>query len=135
MAIIVARPPNFEQILAAFPDAAKLGVIFAYGPDVYSPSGLSIAPALLAHESVHCERQRSDPQYWWNSYIADAKFRYAEELLAHVAEFQAQRFSDRNQYAKLLMFTAARLVAPLYHYIPPRSLLQAVRDLEQELGL
>jgi hypothetical protein len=137
--IKIERPPNFEAILAAFPDADKPGVIFAYGHDIYSPSGLSITPALLAHENVHQERQLArgkehGTEAWWADYIAFAEFRYREELLAHVAEFiyQAPRL-DRNQRAKLLMSTAQRLTAPLYNYSYKHTLSAAMRDLRWEL--
>jgi hypothetical protein len=140
--IIVARPPNFEQILAAFPDADKPGVIFAYGKDIYNPSGGLIPPALLAHEQVHQTRQQgiklglAGEDAWWRRYIDDTEFRYNEELLAHVAEYKAQlreTSSDRNYRAKLLQSTAQRLIAPLYNYAPPRTLSTALRDLRQEL--
>lgn len=138
MSVLVERPPNFEQILKAFPDAGKPGVIFAYGDFIYNPSGGAIPDALFAHESVHQQRQRGpgkiSPDIWWQLYIEDHAFRYREELLAHVAEYKAQLNGlDRNQRAKLLMATAARLVAPLYNYVPPRSLNAAARDLRWEL--
>lgn len=148
--IIVARPPNFDAILAAFPDADKPGVIFAYGDDIFNPSGHEIPAALLAHERVHCKRQSSGSftriqgysaekltAYWWTEYLRDPEFRYYEELLAHAAEYrdQAARWPDRNDRARLLQSTARRLVAPLYNYQPPRTLQQAVRDLRQELSL
>src|SRR5271157_279517 len=106
--IINARPPNFEQILAAFPNADKPGVIFAYCPNIYNPSGGVIPPALLAHENVHMERQTAWlQQKWWEQYISDSEFRYNEELLAHAAEFKIQRtINDRNFGARLLMATA-----------------------------
>jgi len=133
------RPPNFDQILAAFPDADKPGVLFAYGPDVFIPSGGDIPAALLKHEAVHCRRQQEpgkmSPEVWWRLYVEDNAFRYREELYAHVAEYHAQaRGIDRNQRAKLLMSTAARLVAPLYNYTPPRSLTQALYDLRWEIN-
>lgn len=136
MSVIVARPPNFELILKAFPSADKPGVIFAYGDHIYNPTGGNIPPALLAHEEVHLLRQHrpSGPNGWWLQYIDDAEFRYREELAAHVAEFRAQAPGiDRNLRAKLLTSTAARLCAPLYNYQPPRSLNQAIRDIRQEL--
>jgi hypothetical protein len=141
VSVIVARPPNFEQILKAFPDADKPGVIFSHGWDdegrrVYNPSGGEIPKALWEHESVHCDRQRAiGTDVWWNRYMLDAEFRYTEELLAHVAEFRAQtsRATDRNIRAKILQSTAARLVAPLYNYQPPRTLAQAMRDLRWEM--
>jgi len=143
--IINERPPNFEQIRTAFPDADKPGVIFAFG-DIYNPSGAPIPPALIAHEEVHITRQKalgphagsvtqwSGPELWWQKYIEDTEFRYHEELLAHAAEFKAQRYNDRNASARLLTATALRLVAPLYNYQPPRTLQQAMRDLRREIA-
>jgi hypothetical protein len=135
MSIIVARPPNFDLIVKAFPNATNSGVIFAHGDDIYNPSGVEIPAALLAHEAVHGRRQLGCPDSWWEAYIHDPEFRYVEELYAHVAEFKAQasRSMDRNLRAKLLQSTAQRLVAPLYNYQPPRTLSQAMRDLRWEL--
>ena len=147
--IINARPPNFDQVLAAFPNADKPGVLFAFDGNVYNPSGIVIPPALIAHEEVHLYRQRSlsfgfgrqsvevgrcTPERWWQEYIDDSEFRYREELLAHAAEFKHQKHSDRNASARLLMATALRLVAPLYNYSPPRTLQEAMRDLREEIG-
>lgn len=132
--IIIERPPNFDQILAAFPDANKPGVLFAFGDSVYNPSAVNIPAALLAHEHVHVTQQAKfiKPELWWDLYIADLEFRYREELFAHVAEYKAQLAGlDGNRKSKLLMATAARLVAPLYNYQPPRSLTQAIRDLQE----
>jgi hypothetical protein len=144
--IIVDRPPNFEQIRAAFPNAGSPGVLFAHGDHIYNPSGAVVPAALIAHEEVHLNRQRSagptpgsttqwsGPDLWWQRYIEDSEFRYNEELLAHAAEFKTQKSAnDRNFGARLLMATALRLVAPLYNYQPPRTLQQALKDLQQEI--
>ena len=131
--IKIERPPNWDQIVEAFPHAATLPTLFAYGEDIYNPSAVHIPYALLAHEFRHCARQfPSNAEAWWTSYIADPEFRYWEELLGHVEEYRAQavHLSDRNARAKLAMRTASRLIAPLYNYQPPRSLQQAMRDLE-----
>jgi len=127
------RPPNFDQIAAAFPGAAGHGILFAYGEDIYNPSAVYIPQHLLAHEHRHCARQFAHrAEDWWEKYLTDPEFRYGEELLAHVDEYRAlcATTRDRNQRAKLSMRTAARLVAPLYNYQPPRSLRQAQRDIE-----
>lgn len=140
MIIEIANPPNFEQILIAFPNANQHGVIFAYGNTIFNPSGVNIPPALLAHEEVHGKRQlrhlpngasKTDPVWWWEAYIADPEFRYTEELHAHAAEYTVQMrlIHDRNQRAKLAMSTAQRLLAPLYNYGVPKSLNQAITDL------
>lgn len=130
--IKIERPPNFERIHAAFPGADARGVLFAYGEDIYNPSGIFIPEFLKAHEYRHCARQwQSDPEAWWEKYVTDQEFRYHEELIAHVEEYlvQATWTKDRNQLARLEMRTAARLVAPLYNYQPVRSLSQALRDI------
>lgn len=131
--IRVERPPNFDQILASFPKAGEHGVLFAYGEHIYNPSGVHISQPLLAHEYKHCARQfQVGPNWWWDQYLTDPEFRYTEELLAHVEEYRAElkTLKDRNLRAKVSMRTAARLVAPLYNYQPPRTIKQAMRDLE-----
>lgn len=136
--IIDARPPNFELIVAAFPDAAKPGVIFAYGDDIYAPGVKHLPPALWDHEAVHQRFQKNwplGPEGWWDRYIEDPEFRYIEELRAHAAEYRAQLAGlNRNQRAKLLMATAARLVAPLYAY-KGKGINTAMADLRRELKL
>jgi hypothetical protein len=131
--IINERPPNFEQIHSAFPKADGPGVLFAYDGAIYNPSGIVVPPALIEHEEVHLLRQRDEPDCWWHYYLTDSKFRYNEELYAHVAEFRHQRVSDRNMSARLLMSTALRLIAPLYNYQPPRTLQQALKDIRSAL--
>jgi hypothetical protein len=145
--IIIERPPNFEQIKVAFPRVDGAGILFAYDGNIYNPSGAVIPPALIAHENVHLERQKalgprpgsttqwSGADLWWQRYLEDSEFRYTEELLAHAAEFKMQRHAtDRNFGAALLMRTAMRLVAPLYNYDPPRSLQEALKDLQREIA-
>jgi hypothetical protein len=146
MTIVIDRPPNFAQILAAFPNADKPGVMFAYNGAIYNPSSVVIPPALLAHEQVHLDRQKAlDPpkksttkwfgaDLWWQRYIDDSEFRYNEELLAHAAEYRAQAVGDRNFCAGLLVRTAARLTATLYAYEPPVAMQKALKDLKQELA-
>lgn len=135
--IICARPPNFDAILNAFPDAGKPGVIFAYGEHIFSPSGESyVGPALQAHEQTHLVRQQEEgADRWWDQYLTDAEFRYREEVYAHAAEYiqQAPYAVDRNARARLLHSTARRLIAPLYNYQPPRTLSEALRDLQREI--
>lgn len=126
------RPPNFDQILAVCPGADGHGVLFAYGEYIYNPSGVFIPDYLMKHEMRHCARQwQADPEAWWTKYLTDDEFRYGEELVAHVEEYIAQacRTKDRNERAHIQMRTAARLVAPLYNYTPPRSMQQAMKDI------
>lgn len=118
MHIAVALPPNFDEIVAAFPNATKPGVLFAYGDTIYNPSNVNIPPQLIAHEGVHEQQQiaAGGPRPWWREYIDDVEFRAEQELTAHQAEFinYCQRVRDRNLQAKTLHLIASRLAGPLY---------------------
>ena len=109
------------------------GILYTYGEDVYNPDGVEVTDWLAAHEFTHIMQQRKigGPDKWWQKYIEDEEFRYVEELLAHRAELSMllHATKDRNTRAKLVMRTAARLVAPLYGY-SNKKLLEAQRALK-----
>lgn len=114
-------PPNYDQIVEAFPFASRHTTIFAYAPDIYAPGAaeVSLSPHLIAHEEVHIERQGNDPDAWWDQYLTDEVFRFNEETRAHVAE--AQSILDkigwnRKNRKRVAIVTGARLAAPLYGY-------------------
>jgi hypothetical protein len=118
MQTVIAYPPNFEAIVAAFPNATQRGVLFAYGSRIFNPSGVDIPPQFLAHESVH-EQQHSDiggPEGWWDRYIDDVEFRASQEVPAHAREYRVycDIERDRNRRAKALHAIAVRLSGPLY---------------------
>lgn len=133
MKVVVGRPPNFSAILKAFPAASSDGVIFAWDDRIYSPSGITVPAYLMAHEREHGAQQRAvgGPAHWWQRYIEDQDFRYAQELAAHARELEHQvdGARNRNTIAVIAHRTAARLVAPLYAYEPPRTLQFALADL------
>lgn len=136
MQITVARPPNFDEVIARFPFADRHGVIFTYGQTIYNPSGVEISPALKCHESVHAQRQGSDEEEiraWWARYLDEPLFRLEEELLAHRAEYRAFKgwTKDRNAVARKLESIAARLSGPLYGGV--MSFAQAKRLLLVEV--
>lgn len=119
MDIAVARPPNFDEVVAKFPFAARPGVIFTYGRTIFNPSGVEISGALRCHEAVHAQRQGDDDEEiraWWRRYLDEPAFRLEEELLAHRAEYRAFKgwTKDRNQITRELETIAGRLASPLY---------------------
>lgn len=119
MKIEIAKPPNFDAILKAFPEASRAGVIFTYGDTIFNPSDAHINPQLKAHEAVHYQRQEATeggPAAWWERYIEDRLFRAEEEALAHRAEYRAFRSwtKDRNVVSRELHNIADRLASPLY---------------------
>jgi hypothetical protein len=115
--IIIARPPNFDAIAAALPLAHKPGVIFTFGDAVYSPAAGPISSWIMTHERVHSVQQGADPIAWWDRYLADVEFRFAQELEAHRAEWRAwlkaapRNRADRRGY---MVVVGMRLAGPLY---------------------
>ena len=91
MRIIVGRyPPNFERIDAVFHTREK-PVLYCFGDAIFNPMQIEVPPFLIAHESVHCERQGDQIEEWWDRYLADPAFRLQEELPAHAAEYACLR--------------------------------------------
>lgn len=133
MRIITARPPNYAAIVEAIPSVAKMvqrGVLFCYGDAIYNPANVVIHPSILRHEGVHSVRQGGDPERWWRDYLADPKFRFAEELPAHVAEYwwHKEREKNRDRLARQLAIIAARLASPLYGgLVTPGEAMRRIR--------
>lgn len=117
MEIVVAHPPNFEAIRAVFPSAADKGVLFCYGNTIFNPSDGFIPPALIAHEEVHCVQQAAvGVDSWWDQYLVDPQFRYAQELAAHIVEYHnfIRQTKNRSLQRAYLAAVASRLSGPLY---------------------
>lgn len=126
MKIIKAFPPNYAAIAQRFPVKGKQGILYAWGNRIYNPSGIDVLPWILAHESVHGQRQCMIFDYgveidtavkaWWKRYLAEPVFRLDEEIAAHRAEwtvYSANRSGkvERQWYLDMMV---ARLSGPLY---------------------
>lgn len=117
MRVVNELPPNYADIIAAFPGIRGRQPIFAWGDVIYNPHRIQIPPHLVDHERVHSERQGVSPGLWWQRYIADPRFRLMEELLAHAAEYRAvigSPNSNRKARRGALKAIAQRLASPLY---------------------
>lgn len=121
MKVLNERPPNFDQIVAAFPLAGSHGVIFAYGSIIYNPTGIVVTAGLRAHENVHREQQGDDPEGWWSRYIEDTDFRLAQEIPAHEIELVTMLagVTDRDRRRWSVAVVAKKLSLPLYRYPMP----------------
>jgi hypothetical protein len=117
--IINGRPPNFAQVLAVFPYAKTPGVIFTYGSALYCPGLPEIDVPLMAHETLHSQRQGADPDAWWSQYLESLDFRFDEERLAHIEEYRVVRETIplRATRRRYLKFIATRLSGPLYNHL------------------
>jgi hypothetical protein len=120
--VLRSYPPNHAAIVAAFPVIAhRRGILFCYADAIHNPDGITVTPALYAHEAVHSERQAGlfpnfGPEGWWNHYLANPQFRLAEELIAHRVEWrhflgEGHGRKERRAYLSQL---ASRLASPLY---------------------
>lgn len=121
-AVVNDKPPIYAEIVAAFPQAVKGGVLFSWGDVIYNPSAIEIPASLFAHERVHGERQGSGPDIttWWARYILDRDFRFEEEKLAHIAEYQWWRYhGNRHGRRAAESIIAHRLASPLYGSMIP----------------
>jgi signal peptidase I len=117
--VVLAPPPMYDEIDAAFHVKGKKGIIFTWGDTIYVPNGGNVTPELRAHEGVHYSRQTNDTpkiEAWWRHYIADPAFRLAEELPAHRAEYKhfCSQHRDPNTRIRFLYAIAERLGGPLY---------------------
>jgi hypothetical protein len=131
--ILPVHPPNYHRILQTFPNAKNPGVIFAYGDTIYAPGRTSLPPELVAHESVHGERQLAiGVENWWERYLTDPAFRYDEELLAHRAEYRKLcGIAPTRQVRRAgLKMIAKKLAAPLYGCMV--TVARAMQDLEAD---
>jgi len=115
--IVKSYPPNFREIIAAFPSARQPGTIFCYGETIHNPSGRKLSQALINHERVHADQQiAAGVEQWWASYLTVAQFRFQQELEAHVAEWLTVVGSNANRNERRMKMAeiAKRLSGPLY---------------------
>lgn len=114
-------PPNFQAIDAKFRVRGK-PVIFAYGDVIFNPMCTSVPAPLVVHEQVHGDRQSwlGGPAKWWERYIDDPQFRFREEVVAHIAEFETllRIYGDgKLNRQKYVRQTAIRLMNPIYQFV------------------
>jgi len=116
MRVVIAPPPNYALLCSAFNIANRRDIIYCYGDAIWNPHNVPVTPALMAHETVHSERQGDRPDRWWQEYIEDRHFRFLEEMLAHQAEYRvlAESATSRNHRRIMQRDVARKLAAPLY---------------------
>lgn len=108
MRIVFARPPNWAEIIAVFPQTRVRKAVFAYGDTIYNPAALTIPPHLVRHEKEHQRQQNGDPAAWWKRYLADVEFRLQQETEAYGAQYA---FICRQTKSQKDRFRAAHSLA------------------------
>jgi hypothetical protein len=114
MKILIENPPNIELLRIAFGGISDK-TVFTYGDTLYNPGNNFIDDALMAHEEVHA-KQQTNPEEWWQRYLADVDFRLSQEVEAYQKQYRRLRVivKDRNQLARLLHQLATDLSSDLY---------------------
>lgn len=134
MRVVLGNPPLIDEIDARFRVRGK-PIIFSWGSVIYNPQNIYISGPLMKHEEVHGRRQGSDVEAWWREYIRSDEFRLEEEVLAHVAEYQAilqEIGNNRLNRRKTLVNTAVRLSNPVYDF--NKSATEMKRVLREIIG-
>lgn len=120
MKVVMGKPPNWSELVKAFPVGGLRGVLVTYGDAIYVPNGGKVSPQLHAHEGAHAYRQVhgdfGGPDGWWALYMRDPEFRLREELIGYRAQLESHRswgFGRKaiEGYAKSL---ARHLSGPIY---------------------
>lgn len=116
MKILQAYPPNFSRIVRTFPYVrGRPGILYAWGKNLYNPSGIEVPRWLMDHERTHSQQQGDDVPGWWERYMTSSTFRLDQELAAHRIEWDTYRALhsayDSDMYLVLL---SQRLSSKLY---------------------
>lgn len=109
---IIHKKPLFFPIIKIFFQSADFdgGTIFTFGNKIYTKNILS--ESLMAHEETHV-KQQVYPMWWWIKYIISKRFRFDQELEAHINEYRAT-VGSRNERDIKLRQIAQRLCSSLY---------------------
>jgi len=132
--IELKRPPNFDAIVKVFPSAASPSVLFTYGDTIYNPTGLTISPALIAHECTHIVQQEEmGADAWWALYLKSVPFRFRNELDAYRLEHRMYNtYNNRHFRKRYLRSCAERLSGPLYNHCCKRRLAETLVAMETD---
>ena len=129
MKIAYGFPPNYDDIANSF--KVRSDTVYTYGDTLYSPISQSIPPDLIIHEETHVKQQKSDPQGWWDKYIASPQFRLSQEVEAYRNQYHyySGRVKDKNYRDKFIRFLATSLSSDVYGNICSYS--EAMRLIKQ----
>ena len=114
--IIYERPPNYDKIVKAGMNPTPT-TIYAWGDDIYNPSGNELSEDVLVHEAEHAKQQREiGRDKWWGRYLVDPSFRVEQEVEAYRAQWKFGCKSTKNREAHNLMLlgVASLLSSEIY---------------------
>lgn len=123
-------PPNYQDMLRAFPECEKRKAIFAYDNVIYNPFDVYLTVDVIIHETIHFAQQKREYSVddWYMKYLNDEAFRLEQEVEAYRAQyaFVAKRLKDRNELSWYLGTLAESLSSGLYGALVTRSEARAL---------
>lgn len=135
MKVVQGLPPNYDEIAKAFGFSSLPGTfnpVFAYGDTLYNPSGLPIAPDLMAHEETH-EQQQSEigVELWWQLYLENKSFRLKQEAEAYQNQYRyVLQHYTRSFRRSTLQKLAKDFSSALYGNIISKKLAEEIIENE-----
>lgn len=117
MNIAYEYPPNYEIVKKAFNLGDHENVVFTYGDTLYVPQGkkTKIDKPLMAHEETHARQQsQMTPQWWWDEFLSNPKFRLEQELEAYREQYKAMQNLPAQKRAGYLTHIATDLSSEIY---------------------
>jgi len=117
MKIVHDYPPNYKIIKKAFNLNKHENVVFTYGDTLYVPQGEQtvIDKYLMRHEETHARQQgQMTPQWWWDEFMSNPKFRLEQELEAYREQYKAMQDLSPEQKAGYLTHIAKDLSSEIY---------------------
>lgn len=131
MKIVVAYPPNIEEIDKVFNVKNTKGIVYTYGDILFNPDNGYIDVTLMVHEETHTSQQGNDPKGWWDRYMTDVNFRLSQEIEAYKNQYKkfCELFIDKNIRFKFLRKIASDLSGPMYgNIINVNEAMKAIKD-------
>lgn len=127
MKISTQYPPNYKEIVAAFPVVERQRIaIFGYGDTLFNPFEITLSQDLIIHESEHARQQAHNAtvaKLWWTRYISDSQFRLEQEIEAYGAQLEfLGKDANRANRKKYLRIVGDMLGGPVYgNMIKPKE--------------
>jgi len=121
LVVQVGYPPIIDELEKVFGPLKGREILYSWGTTIYNPMAVPVHGQFFAHEGTHGMRQLAPGmsiETWWKLYMEERDFRLNEEMLAHIAEYQAFCIlhKDRNLRAVYLDKVARKFVSPLYKF-------------------
>ena len=103
-------PPNIAEIRKKL--EIDNNTLFAYGDELFNPSGKTISDDLIVHETMHEIQQRElGIEAWWDRYLTDNAFRLTQEVEAYRQQYRFVKANFNRQVARASLQKMAKALS------------------------